>query len=210
MTFIISRIFKLLLVVDIKVVITFLMRNFLKFRKIMIFRRLWTFLKIFFNHCVINSLLATNEMVQSKIILEYDKNSYGSNLGTALNWGAWWGWSLTLYCSMRNAGQMAIGKTHPPFKTFYFNQIWIFVDDTCWRRNVLATTKRCWWRFWPILSLKSSFLEKPRVSSWYYQHSKDVINIEILSSTSKIRHHHKGTNIDLSPTSMYYGIKFTL
>ena len=30
-----------------------------------------------------------------------------------VNWGAW---SLTLYCPMRNAGQMTIGKTHPRLK----------------------------------------------------------------------------------------------
>ena len=29
------------------------------------------------------------------------------------NWGAWLGWSLTLFCPMRNSGLMTIGKTHP-------------------------------------------------------------------------------------------------
>ena len=30
-----------------------------------------------------------------------------------INWGAWLGWSFTLYCPMQNAAQMTIEKTHP-------------------------------------------------------------------------------------------------
>ena len=32
----------------------------------------------------------------------------------------------------------------------------IDVGDGCWRRNVLVTTIRCWWRFWPFWSPKST------------------------------------------------------
>ena len=39
-----------------------------------------------------------------------------------VNWGAWLRWSLTLYCPMRNAGQMTIGKTHPRSYGVWFRQ----------------------------------------------------------------------------------------
>ena len=32
----------------------------------------------------------------------------------------------------------------------------IDVGDRCWRPNMLATTLRCWWRFWPFSSPTSS------------------------------------------------------
>ena len=33
---------------------------------------------------------------------------------------------------------------------------YIDIGDGCWRRNVLMTTLRCWWRFWPFSSLTFS------------------------------------------------------
>ena len=36
---------------------------------------------------------------------------------------------------------------------------YIDVGDGCWRRNVLVTTLRCWWRFWPFLSPATSIFE---------------------------------------------------
>ena len=60
-----------------------------------------------------------------------------------------------------------------------------------WRWNVLVTTLRCWWQFWPFSSPTSSIV----YGSVGHQHSKDVINIEN-------SHQHKVTNIHLSPTSM--------
>ena len=74
---------------------------------------------------------------------------------------------------------------------------YIDVGDGCWRRNMLATTLRCWWRFWPILSPTSFFS-----ISVGHQHPKVVTNIEILSLTPENRHQHKVTNNHLSPKSM--------
>ena len=34
----------------------------------------------------------------------------------------------------------------------------IDVGDGCWSRNVLATTLRCWWWFWPFMSPTSSII----------------------------------------------------
>ena len=54
---------------------------------------------------------------------------------------------------------------------------YINVDDGYWLRNILATTLRCWWRFWPFLSATSSiFNYKLRVS-------KDVIKLVTPTST---------------------------
>ena len=54
------------------------------------------------------------------------------------------------------------------------------VGDGCWRRNVLATTLRCWWRFWP-----SSFNFSVR-----HGYPKDVKHIEIPSPTPENCHQH--------------------
>ena len=34
---------------------------------------------------------------------------------------------------------------------------YIDVGDACWRRNVLVTILRCWWRVWPFLTPLSPF-----------------------------------------------------
>ena len=39
-----------------------------------------------------------------------------------INWGAWLGWSLTLYCPMGKAGQMTIGKTLPRLEMGFRNR----------------------------------------------------------------------------------------
>ena len=40
-----------------------------------------------------------------------------------------------------------------------FTTGYIDVVDGCWWRNVLATTLRCWWRFWAFASPTSSIFE---------------------------------------------------
>ena len=62
---------------------------------------------------------------------------------------------------------------------------------------MLATILRCWWRFLSVSSPTSSIFQHKR-----HQNSKDIINIETLSTTAKNCHKHKVTNIHLSPTSM--------
>jgi len=59
---------------------------------------------------------------------------------------------------------------------------YIDVGDGCWRRNVLATTLRCWWRF-KSLSSRLYFLSSH--ISVENQHSKDFTNTEILSPTPR-------------------------
>ena len=36
------------------------------------------------------------------------------------------------------------------------------VGDGCWRRNVLGTTLRCWWQFWPLSSPTFSIFKSTR------------------------------------------------
>ena len=44
-----------------------------------------------------------------------------------------------------------------PLQYFLIDSVgYIDVGDGCWRRNLLVTTLRCWWRFWPFLSPTSS------------------------------------------------------
>ena len=52
---------------------------------------------------------------------------------------------------------------------------YIDVSDGCWRRNVLVTTKRFWWRFWQFWSL----------SQTCHQHWNSVNNIPKSSPTSR-------------------------
>ena len=75
---------------------------------------------------------------------------------------------------------------------------YINIGDGCWRRNVLATTLRCWWRYGRFCHQHPLFFE----ISVGHQQPKDVTNIEILSLTSKNCHQDKVTNIHLSPASM--------
>ena len=35
---------------------------------------------------------------------------------------------------------------------WHYSKGYIDVGDGCWRRNVLVTISRCWWRFWPFRS----------------------------------------------------------
>ena len=56
---------------------------------------------------------------------------------------------------------------------------YIDVGDECWRRNMLVTTIRCWWRFWPFWSPMSTiFLHYCRAPTfnWCHQHPKIVTN----------------------------------
>ena len=62
----------------------------------------------------------------------------------------------------------------------------IDVGDGCWRPNVLVTSLRCWL---PIQDVGDRFNTK-------------VINMIILPPRSEIGHHHKVTNITMSPTSL--------
>ena len=58
---------------------------------------------------------------------------------------------------------------------------YIDVGDGCWRRNVFATTLRCWWRFWPILSPTSFIFHHKRrapTSKRCHQYRKSVINTQ--------------------------------
>ena len=48
----------------------------------------------------------------------------------------------TLFMFLKNIQKLRFG--------FYIGNI--DVGDGCWRRNVLVTTIRCWWRFWPFWS----------------------------------------------------------
>ena len=81
---------------------------------------------------------------------------------------------------------------------------YINVDEECWWRNVLATTWRCWWRFWPFSSPKSSaeafvigsiFENWRRALSMIVYHSLDVTNNKILSPKPKICHQHEVINM---------------
>ena len=73
---------------------------------------------------------------------------------------------------------------------------YIDVGDGCWRRNMLATTLRCWWRFWPILSTTSSIFyssisvghqKMSPISKFCNQHLESVINTK--SPTSNCHQH---------------------
>ena len=93
------------------------------------------------------------------------------------------------------------------FRFTYFNLIkvmeqiespgYIDVGDGCWRRNVLVTTLKCWWRFWPFSSPTPSLN-----ISIGHQHPHNVISIEIRLPTSKSYRQHKFTNVYLSLTSI--------
>ena len=69
----------------------------------------------------------------------------------------------------------------------------IDVGDGCWRPNVLVPSLRCWWS---IQDVGDRHIEKTT------NITKKVANIMILSPTSEISHHHKVTNITMSPTSL--------
>ena len=62
------------------------------------------------------------------------------------------------------------------------------IGDRCWRnvgRNLLVTTLRFWWRFWPFLSPTSTFT------------LASGINIQKMWPTSKFSHHHPQIVINL-------------
>ena len=59
---------------------------------------------------------------------------------------------------------------------------YIDVDDGCWRRNVLVTTLRCLWRFWPFLSPTSSIFyhwRRPPTTKRCHQYRNSVTNIHL-------------------------------
>ena len=69
---------------------------------------------------------------------------------------------------------------------------YIDIGDGCWSRNVLATTLRYWWRFWPFSSTRTSNNQRPKIPSIFNflnQHSKIVTNIWKLSPTSTCHQH---------------------
>ena len=75
---------------------------------------------------------------------------------------------------------------------------YIGVGDGCGRRNLLETTLRCWWRFWPFLLPTFSF-----IISIGHQHPKDVTNIKSTRKFSPTECHQQNvTNIRLSSPSM--------
>ena len=66
-----------------------------------------------------------------------------------------------------------------------------YVDDGCWRRNVLVTTLRCWWRFChfrhqhPLsfnLSARHQHQKMSPISQFCHQHPKIVTNTKSLTS----------------------------
>ena len=66
--------------------------------------------------------------------------------------------------------------------------VYINVGDGCWRPNVLVSSLRCWWPIQYIMKITII--------------TKQVANIMILPPTSENSHHHKVTNITMSPTSL--------
>ena len=67
---------------------------------------------------------------------------------------------------------------------------YIDVGDGCWRRNVLMTTTRCWWRYRPFLSPKSIiFLQKSRAKSFKRCHQHPKIVNDFKSPTPRCHQH---------------------
>ena len=86
----------------------------------------------------------------------------------------------------------------------HFSKEWLIdtfvcinVGDECWRRNMLVTTLRYWWRSRPFRSKTSTIFLHTRQAP----KSKDVTKIEILSPTSNSflsRQHYDITNITIT------------
>ena len=75
---------------------------------------------------------------------------------------------------------------------FSFIFSYIDVGDGCWGRNVMVTTRRCWWQFWPFWSPTSNmFLHERRAptSQRCHQHRNFVTNIPRSSPTLGHQHH---------------------
>jgi len=76
---------------------------------------------------------------------------------------------------------------------------YIGVGDGRWRQNVLVTTIRCWWRFWPFSSPTNTFFlqyRRARTFQRCHQHPQIVTDIHYLFTVPS------GTNISkMSPTS---------
>ena len=66
-----------------------------------------------------------------------------------------------------------------------------------WWWRMLVTNLRCWW---PIQDVGESMVTD--LINWKNHQRKKVVNIMILPPTSQIGHHHKVTNITMSPTSL--------
>ena len=72
-------------------------------------------------------------------------------------------------------------------------QGYIDIGYGCWRRNVLVTIMRCWWKFWPFWSPTFTiFLHKCRVSTSQrcHQHRNSATNIAKWSTTLSYQHYH--------------------
>ena len=69
--------------------------------------------------------------------------------------------------------------------------------DRCWTQKLLVTSLRCWW---PNRSDRSKMLVTDLLHWKITKLMKKVANIRILSSISQIGHHHKITNLTLSPS----------
>ena len=69
----------------------------------------------------------------------------------------WWKWKKFISTQFWTARRFSVAL----FKRFSKNGF-SDVGDGCWRRNVLATTLRCGWRFWPFLSPTSSIFQHKR------------------------------------------------
>ena len=92
-------------------------------------------------------------------------------------------------------------------RTVYFNRT----------NDVYLGVHRCWWRMLETKCVGDKFVMLVTDSGFWWpikyiekitKITKKVANIMILRPTSKISHHHKVTNITMSPTSLspYYSI----
>ena len=59
---------------------------------------------------------------------------------------------------------------------------YINFGDECWRRNVLVTTLRCWWPFWPFLAPTSFNIsvgdQHPKIVKNCHQYQNPATNIQ--------------------------------
>ena len=90
-------------------------------------------------------------------------NWYCSHFKTCI-----WFWKKMEHCFKLITGIIFNGASivdHNWIKLAFFRKClfgYIDVEDGCWRRDVLATTLWCWWRFWPFLSPTSFIFQHKR------------------------------------------------
>ena len=84
--------------------------------------------------------------------------------------------------------------------------VYIDVGDECWRRNVLMTIIRCWWRFKSFWSPTSTiFLHYRRAPTFKRCHHHRISVTNIHESSSTMSHqHHDAPNITVT-TKLRYG-----